>query len=423
MEPNKMLAKLTLGSTAICISAQLYAAAFQLNEFSSIGLGRAYSGEGAMADSAADVSRNPATMTLMERPTISVGAILIDPDVNIDSNNDPLHRLKANNIIPAQWIPNIHYVQPINNRWWLGTFLTSHYGMATQYNNAYPAGPYAGKTNLMSGNINFSTAYRFNQHFSFGAGLNAVFAKAIIERYAGELGQKLAMPAETLIASLKGEKWAFGWNTGVLYEVNDNHRFSFTYLSNVKVNFNGNYKSNLPTILNAKTTDLPYATNGKTLAAALTLDLPEVWTLSGYHKVAPQWAVHYTVFYTRWSQFQPLKAIGSAGQTLFYKDQDYQNAYRLALGTSYFYNDNWTFRTGLAFDEHTVTTNKRSIAIPDQDRLWFSMGGSYAFNQQAAIDIGIAYMHGQKVSIAEGQYTFTADGKAWLYGASFNYQF
>ena len=32
-------------------------------------------------------------------------------------------------------------------------------------------------------------------------------------------------------------------------------------------------------------------------------------------------------------------------------------------------------------------------------------------------------MHGQKVTINEGPYTFTSEGKAWLYGANFNYRF
>ena len=32
-------------------------------------------------------------------------------------------------------------------------------------------------------------------------------------------------------------------------------------------------------------------------------------------------------------------------------------------------------------------------------------------------------MHGQHVTIHEGPYTFNSEGKAWLYGAGFNYRF
>jgi long-subunit fatty acid transport protein len=45
---------------------------------SSSGLGRAYSGEGAIADDAGNASRNPALM-MFDRPTFSAGAIFVDP--------------------------------------------------------------------------------------------------------------------------------------------------------------------------------------------------------------------------------------------------------------------------------------------------------------------------------------------------------
>jgi len=61
------------------ISTQAWSAGFQLNEFSSSGLGRAYSGEGAIADDAGNASRNPALIMMFDRPTFSAGAVYIDP--------------------------------------------------------------------------------------------------------------------------------------------------------------------------------------------------------------------------------------------------------------------------------------------------------------------------------------------------------
>lgn len=380
-----------------------------------------------MGDTAASASRNPATMALMDRPEFSIGAVYIAPDVNISGRSPSGRSLDANNIAPNQWVPNIHYVQPINDQWWIGASATSNYGLATEFNNGYTAGGYGGKTDLMTGNLNLSTAYRFNEHFSAGIGFDAVYAKAKIERYAGESGARLGVPADTQVAHLKGDEWGYGWNAGILYEVDENNRFGFTYRSEVKVDFDGDYKSNLSSRLNAvnnpEVSGVPFGTNGTTVPGALTLNLPEMWEVSGWHKVAPQWAVHYSMAYTSWSQFQELKATGSNGQTLFYKDESFHDAYRIALGTTYSYDKNWTFRTGIAFDDSPVPADKRSISIPDQDRLWLSAGTSYAFNDDASVDLGISYMHGQKVTVKEGPYTFTSEGKAWLYGANFNYKF
>ena len=281
---------------------------------------------------------------------------------------------------------------------------------------------------------------KINDKWSFGLGFDAVYAKAKIERYAGDLGQIVAgsgalppalagqvakIPAATQIAHLNGNAWGFGWNAGILYELDKNNRYGFTYRSEVKIDFDGNYRSSLPAAYNQILGNfgLPAGTNGQTTGGSLTLNLPEMWELSGYNRVAPQWAVHYSLTYTSWSQFQELKATGSNGQTLFYKEEGFKDAYRLALGTTYYYDDNWTFRTGIAFDDSPVPANNRSISIPDQDRLWLSAGTTYAFNKDASVDVGLSYMHGQHVEIKEGPYTFRSEGTAWLYGANFNYRF
>lgn len=424
MNHKNPFVKSAVAAAVALFSTQIYAAGFQLNEFSSIGLGRAYSGEGAIGDTAASASRNPATMALMDRPMFSVGAVFIDPDVDIDGSS-PLtgNSLSASNIAPSEWVPNIHYVHPINDRWWIGASATTNYGLATEYQENYPAGPYAGNTDLLTTNLNLSTAWRLNEHFSFGVGFDAVYAKAKIERYIGETGARVGLPADTQISHLKGNEWGYGWNAGILYEADENNRFGFTYRSEVKIDFDGDYKSDLPPVFNFAGLGLPYATGGSTIPGSLTLNLPEMWEVSGWHKVAPRWAVHYSLAYTSWSQFQELKATGTRGQTLFQKDEGFKDAYRIALGTTYNYDDNWTFRTGIAFDDSPIPADMRSISIPDQDRLWLSAGASYAFNDAASVDVGLSYMHGQHVTVKEGPYTFNSVGKAWLYGANFNYKF
>jgi long-chain fatty acid transport protein len=43
------------------------------------------------------------------------------------------------------------------------------------------------------------------------------------------------IPADTQIAYLKGDEWGFGWNAGILYELDKNNRYGFTYRSEVKI--------------------------------------------------------------------------------------------------------------------------------------------------------------------------------------------
>jgi long-chain fatty acid transport protein len=440
MSQKTLFNKTALAVAVAIVSTSAWSAGFQLNEFSSSGLGRAYSGEGAIADDAGNASRNPALIMMFDRPTFSAGAIFVDPGVDITGRSPTGASLNSDNIAPTAWVPNLHFVAPINDQFGWGASVTSNYGLATEFGDNYAAGAYGGKTDLETLNLNLSGAYRLDSHWSFGVGFDAVYAKAKIERYAGDLGKIVAgsgalppplaqqvagIPADTQIAYLKGDEWGFGWNAGILYELDKNNRYGFTYRSEVKIDFDGDYKSSLPSAYNQILGNfgLPLGTNGSTTGGSLSLHLPEMWELSGYNRVAPQWAIHYSLTYTSWSQFQELKATNSKGDTLFYKDESFRDAYRIALGTTYYMDDNWTFRTGIAFDDSPVPADKRSISIPDQDRFWLSAGATYAFNKDASIDAGISYMHGQKVSFKEGPYEFSSEGKAWLYGLNFNYAF
>ncbi|MEB7498735.1 long-chain fatty acid transporter FadL [Leclercia pneumoniae] len=448
MSQKTLFKKTALAVAVAIVSTSAWSAGFQLNEFSSSGLGRAYSGEGAIADDAGNVSRNPALITLFDRPTFSIGAVYIDPDVDVKGNSALTGSANQDNIAPVAWVPNMHFVMPINEQFGWGASVTSNYGLATEFNNNYGAGIYGGKTDLTTVNLNLSGAYRLSNSWSFGLGFDAVYAKAKIERYAGSLGPLLAgglqqqgVPSQLVdginspddqIAHLKGDEWGYGWNAGILYELDKNNRWGLTYRSEVKIDFDGDYKSSINPALSSifasmGMTQLPAGTGGRTVNGSLTLNLPEMWEVSGYNRVAPQWAIHYSLAYTSWSQFQELKAKGDNGQVLFQKDEGFKDAYRIALGTTYYYDKNWTFRTGIAFDDSPVPADKRSISIPDQDRLWLSAGMTYAFNDDASIDVGASYMHGQKVSFTEGEgaaaYDFKSEGKAWLFGTNFNYAF
>ncbi|EPK7361058.1 long-chain fatty acid transporter FadL [Kluyvera ascorbata] len=434
MSQKTRFTKSALAVAVALVSTQAWSAGFQLNEFSSSGLGRAYSGEGAIADDAGNASRNPALIMMFDRPEFSIGAVFIDPDVNITGKSPKGNSTDADNIAPTAWVPNVHFVMPINEQFGWGASITSNYGLATEFNNSYAAGMYGGKTDLQTANLNLSGAYRLSSNWSFGLGFDAVYAKAKIERYAGESSEKFPGPAggmvgitgpDSQIAHLKGDEWGYGWNAGILYELDKNNRWGLTYRSEVKIDFDGDYKSSITSFGNTALAGqgLPYGTDGRTIGGSLTLNLPEMWEISGYNKVDPQWAIHYSIAYTSWSQFQELKATGSNGQELFYKDESFKDAYRIALGTTYYYDKNWTFRTGIAFDDSPVPANHRSISIPDQDRFWLSAGTTYAFNEDASIDFGASYMHGQTVTVQEGDYTFKSEGKAWLFGSNFNYRF
>ena len=56
-------------------------------------------------------------------------------------------------------------------------------------------------------------------------------------------------------------------------------------------------------------------------------------------------------------------------------------------------NQQWTLRTGAAFDESpTPNAQLRSARLPDADRTWLSLGFSYQVNRRYSVDFGYSHL-------------------------------
>ncbi len=90
----------SLLATAMLLAAGgANAAAFQLAEVSTSGLGRAYAGEAAIADNASVVATNPALMSLFKTAQFSTGGVYIDSRINM--NGDVASSVLINSMVKA----------------------------------------------------------------------------------------------------------------------------------------------------------------------------------------------------------------------------------------------------------------------------------------------------------------------------------
>ncbi|WP_439827722.1 outer membrane protein transport protein [Aeromonas enteropelogenes] len=414
--------KSLIAATIALATSQVHAAAFQLNEHSASGLGRAYAGEAAVADNAAVLARNPAAMTTFDKMAVSVSGTYIKPDVDVDGSiATPLGKVSASEsgIAPSAFVPASYFIQPLNDQWAWGLGLFSNYGLSTEYSKTFPAGAGAGDTELLTLNINPNIAYRINEQFSIGAGINAVYGAAELNRYAGLLGPALGQKSDTRIAHLKGDTWGFGWNVGTLYEINKDHRFALTYRSQVDMSFDGDFQG--------------LTSGNRTVDGNLKLDLPAQAEFAGYHRLNEQFAVHYSVNWTDWSAFQELKATSSqcAGGVCLQKDEKFKDSTRYSIGGTWYINPAWEARLGFAYDNSPIEPEYRSLSIPDSDRVWYSAGATYHINPDMSVDFGMAYLDGKEVDVSEGlrnhsdalRWKGSSHGNAFLASAQFNMKF
>ena len=191
----------SLLATAMLLAAGgANAAAFQLAEVSTSGLGRAYAGEAAIADNASVVATNPALMSLFKTAQFSTGGVYVDSRINMSgdvtsSATTTASGMKAirhgsaseRNVIHGAFVPNLYFVAPVNDKFALGAGMNVNFGLKSEYDDSYNAGIFGGKTDLSAINLNLSGAYRVTEGLSLGLGVNAVYAKAQVERNVGIL--------------------------------------------------------------------------------------------------------------------------------------------------------------------------------------------------------------------------------------------
>ena len=414
----------TLLVLAICgCSSQVFGAAFQLNEHSATGLGRSFAGEGAIADNASIIARNPAGMALFDQAQVSVAGSFINPDINVVGENEINN---ANNIAPSAAIPAFYYLHPYSDRLAFGVGTFSNYGLSTKFKENYNLGSIAGQTKLVTLNFNPSVSYRVNSMWSIGAGLNAVFAKAELIRHSGLLSAGLSSAVTDRTAYLKGDDWGHGWNIGTLIEFTPEHRLGLTYRSQVKIDFQGDYTNDISTAVNTAT----LTGKGSVLEpGSLKLELPSIMEISGYHRFQPQWAMHYSLMRVGWSSFDELRAVDTSGRNLFQKDEKFRNSWRYSLGGTYYGFDQWELRAGLTYDDSPIPDEYKSISIPDADRFWYSFGGSYKLKENQSIDLGVTYIKATKdqkfveqVSTSTSA-TVTTKSEAYLFALQWNMTF
>jgi long-chain fatty acid transport protein len=409
--------KTLIAASLAFVSADSFAAAFQLAEHNASGLGRAYAGEAAVADDASVIARNPALMSLFKEKQLTVAGIAVIPDVSLKGESAPggipASALDDDSIAPSAFIPAGYFTMPVNDKVSVGFGAFSNFGLATEFNEDYAAGSLGGETEIVTVNMNASVAYKVTEQFSFGIGLNAIYADAKIIRNVG--ANPYQLPAQTQAVHLEGDDMGYGLNVGLMYQLDENSRFGFNYRTETDITFVGEFSSQLPPAFGG--------TSGASIPGSVEITLPAIAEFSGSHQLDEKMGLHYSVMWTGWSSFDKLAADVGAEEPAFSKEENFSNAMRFAIGGDYQLNEDLLLRAGIAYDESPADKNHMSISIPDTDRFWFSFGGNYSIDQHSNVDLGVSVLRGKTQNFEEDGFGFESKGHAILLGAQYNYKF
>ncbi|MFV8458229.1 outer membrane protein transport protein [Vibrio owensii] len=429
MKTNKTLLSTAVAFGLLSTSGVANAAGFQLAEYSATGLGRAYAGEAAMADNASAQWRNPAMLTYLEGTQVSVGAIYVNPNIDVDGTStfvNGSNKASSHDFAHDAVIPNFYLSHQYNDKFAIGLAFGTNYGMETDLGKDFAAANFGNEASVTSMEANLNAAYKLNEALSIGGGIRYIIADgsigAVMPPQMGLV--KPTLPGQTL-KYMEGDDTAWGWQVGAAWQINDNNRLGFAYKSAVDLTLEGhaNGLAFNPMNPNAKK------------AGSMDLTLPATAELASFHQLNDQLAVHASINWTDWSSFKELVADFPDKSDLI-KSENWEDNYRFAVGTTYKLDQKWTLRSGVAYDMSAVDDKYRTTTIPETDRLWLSVGAGYEWSKNLTLDSGFTYIFAKDAPISEprdasdneaallgGAFTGEVTGNVWLIGVQANYTF
>ncbi|MEZ8255657.1 aromatic hydrocarbon degradation protein [Vibrio splendidus] len=430
MKMNKTLLSAAVAVGLLSTSTVTHAAGFQLAEYSATGLGRAYAGEAAMADGADAQWRNPAMLTYLEGTQVSVGAIYVDPNIDIDGTSTSMMgqstSSNSSDFAHSAVIPNFYVSHKYNDKFALGFAAGTNYGMETDLGTDFGGANHGNEASVTTMELNLNAAYQVLESVSIGGGIRYVIAE-------GSFGATAAatLPVGTTLKYMEGDDTAWGWQVGTAWQINEKNRLGFTYKSEVDLTLEGHAKGvGFDAVAGVIGTPVKSQYNG-----SMQLALPATAELASFHQLTEKVAIHASVNWTNWSSFKELVAdipeFGSASSQDI-KEENWEDNYRFAVGTTYQMTPKLALRSGIAYDTSAVSEEHRTATIPETDRTWLSIGAGYQWSDQLTLDAGFTYILAKDAKMVEddassapfgGDFEGEVTGSIWLVGIQANYRF
>jgi long-chain fatty acid transport protein len=376
------VAQAVAGAMGLLAPVVALAAGFQLNENSASGLGNAFAGGAAVAEDASTMWSNAAGMSRIRTPQV-VGALhLVKPSIKFnDQGSAPAAGQSlggdGGDAGGMNYVPNLYLVVPINEAWSAGVGLNGPWGLVTEYDAGWIGRFQAIKSSIKTINVNPAVSWKPASNVALGLGLN-------LQRIDAEFTNQVNLAPLAGVAGLesgarvKGSDNAWGWNAGVLWEIDGSSRLGAQYRSAIKFQIAGDATFSSPAL--------------PSTAITSDVELPAIVNLSYFRALNSRWDIMADAQWTGWSSIESLTFVRSNGSVLQSTPENFKDAWKYAVGANYHHDANWMFRGGLAYDKSPVQAAFLTPRLPDADRTWLTGGLQYKANPKLTFDFGAAYV-------------------------------
>ncbi|HLK10638.1 MAG TPA: outer membrane protein transport protein [Candidatus Binatia bacterium] len=401
------------------------AGGFAVSEQSARGLGSAHAGEVAAAEDASTIFYNPAGLTLLSGTQfVASGFAIIGPHATFRNDGSTLNPAVGGGTLvggnggdPAQLslLPTFFLAHELTSRVRVGLGVSTPFGLADSYEKGWVGRYHALSSKLETVNVNPSLAIRLTDWLSIGGGADIEYAKARLTNnldlgsVCDIFGAERGIPATFCNAlglrpqradgfvKVSGDDWNAGYNVGFMYTPSPRTRVGLAYRSYIHHDLGGTASFFLP-----KQGQILQKVSGALVDTGghAAVDLPERVSLGAFHELTPHWALLSDITWTHWSRFQSLVfRFDNPKQPPIVQPENWNDAFRYAVGVRWTPRTPWEFRLGTAYDETPVPdAQNRTPRIPDSDRIWLAAGVGFRPFTNLRFDVGYAHLFAPDVA-------------------------
>jgi long-chain fatty acid transport protein len=390
---KSMRAGLLSATALIGMTAAAHAAGFYIQEQSVAGLGSAFSGTVTNLNDPSTIFFNPSGMTHLNGTQIQGGVSVLLPRSKLTDTGSTLdvNGPGAGGVTPIGAtgfgstgdggnpydptpVPNGSVSYEAGHNFWIGLSVTAPFGLANEYDDGWFGRYDSTKTELTVMDIQPTVAYKFNDMFSVGAGLNIQHADATLKNTV----TNFVTEGES---SLKGKDWSTGYTIGAQFRPTAKTTIGASYHSAISHELDGRVEVTGVAGLNAD------------VGAKADLDLPDQASFGIAQKLNDRLTLMGQATWFGWNNFDEIAPVRDDGVAVTPIVQNYQTTWTFAAGAEYVYSDRLTLRGGVQFDQSPTTDEYRTSRTPDGDRTWVSLGSTYGLTPSLDLDLAATYIH------------------------------
>lgn len=387
--------KLATISTALLFGATslAHAGAFGLREQSAHGQGSSFAGVAA-GGSLSSSYWNPATLADVMGLEVEQVATFIVPitEVNVTGVGG------QGDVGRDGFVPAGYGAYRLNDKVVFGVAVNGPFGLRTKYPMASPIRAVAGTSEVFSINVNPMVSYQITDSVAVGVGAQFQYLDVRL--------------TSTTTGVLDGDDYGIGFTAGIQWQPTENTQIGLGYRSFVEHDLEGTL----------------------TAVGAITVPgvkTPDLVSLGIRHRINDAWTAMATVEWANWSNIGTFPVV-SGGVPISALPFDYNDGWFASVGAEYAWNDQLTLRGGVGYEWSPMDDANRGFRLPDDDRLWLSVGGSYEASERMSFDLGYSFLTtfdtdlspaGAGGPVTNGPFGGSADAVVHIFSAGLKYRF